>query len=56
MTNVMDDFEQFISDDMSVLHDLMHQIKGLNVVSTAPLLNDVVDDRPYSEEFEFERS
>lgn len=38
MTNVVDEFEQFVSDDMAVLRELLYQVRGLSVVSSVPEL------------------
>lgn len=55
MSHLIENVEQFIADDMSVLRELMHQVKGLSIVSTAPIIEEVNDFTPTSEAFEFEQ-
>ncbi len=38
---LIDEIEQFISDDMTVLRELMHEVKGLSIVSAVPALEEI---------------
>lgn len=51
-----DSFELTTHDDMSVMRVLLHTVKGLSPISTAPQLEAVAaDDGSYGEQFEFEQ-
>jgi hypothetical protein len=49
MSHFTEDVEQFIADDMEVLRELMHTVRGLMPVSTSPQL-----EAELSNELDFE--
>lgn len=53
-THTPESFDQFVSDDMSVMRELLHVVKGLSPTSMSPATAMVVDDENATEQFEFE--
>ncbi len=54
MSQLVDEIEQFIADDMAVLRQLMHEVKGLSIVSAVPAIEEAQASMTASEQFEFE--
>ena len=54
-TPLHDDFELTNHDDMSVMRELLHTVKGLSPISVAPVLETVAVDDQSFEQFEFEQ-
>ena len=44
MSHFVEDVEQFIADDMEVLRELMHTVRGLMPVSTSPAVDAQLSD------------
>jgi len=54
MSQLVDEIEQFIADDMTVIRQLMHEVKGLSIVSAVPEIEEMQSESVASEQFEFE--
>ena len=54
-THDQDETDFFGSDDQTAMRTVLRMVKGSSPISLAPVIDDIgMDDRPYSEQFQFE--